>query len=170
MGMDVFGKKPINEAGKYFRNSIWWWHPLAEFLVETYPKVTSKCKDWHSNSGYGLGAKASRDLAKLVKADIRSGKVEDFERAQQLALAAIPPVACTCCDATGIRTDQLGLEAKFPERPLSPEVVELTGRTHGWCDDCDGLGTQRQALLCFSVSNVEEFSNFLENCGGFNIY
>lgn len=30
MGMDVFGRNPSDEAGRYFRASIWSWPPLHE--------------------------------------------------------------------------------------------------------------------------------------------
>jgi hypothetical protein len=32
MGMDVYGKKPTTEEGKYFHNSASSWHPLASYL------------------------------------------------------------------------------------------------------------------------------------------
>jgi hypothetical protein len=56
-------------------------------------------------------------------------------------------------------------------KELSPEVQILTGRTHGWCNGCDGVGTQEAWDLSypFSVENVEEFARFLSECGGFSI-
>lgn len=32
MGMDLYGKKPLNPVGEYFRNNVWWWRPLAVFV------------------------------------------------------------------------------------------------------------------------------------------
>jgi len=34
MGFDIYGSSPKSEKGKYFRNSVWWWRPLAEFVLE----------------------------------------------------------------------------------------------------------------------------------------
>ena len=36
MGMDVYGRRPKSERGEYFRNNIWWWHPLADFILNHY--------------------------------------------------------------------------------------------------------------------------------------
>jgi hypothetical protein len=34
MGMDVYGKAPTVEEGKYFRNNLWWWRPLWTYVEE----------------------------------------------------------------------------------------------------------------------------------------
>lgn len=34
MGFDVYGLKPKNKKGEYFRNNVWWWHPGLWGLVE----------------------------------------------------------------------------------------------------------------------------------------
>ena len=34
MGMDVYGKNPINDDGKYFRANIWCWRPIYSLTVE----------------------------------------------------------------------------------------------------------------------------------------
>ena len=33
MGMDVFGLEPRKEKGEYFRNNVWWWRPLWDFVA-----------------------------------------------------------------------------------------------------------------------------------------
>jgi hypothetical protein len=35
MGFDVYGKSARSEKGEYFRNNVWWWRPLAEYVLET---------------------------------------------------------------------------------------------------------------------------------------
>ena len=34
MGMDVYGKNPSNDEGKYFRANIWSWRPIYSLTVE----------------------------------------------------------------------------------------------------------------------------------------
>ena len=34
MGMDVYGRKPKGEAGKYFRANIWSWRPIHGLVAE----------------------------------------------------------------------------------------------------------------------------------------
>ena len=59
----------------------------------------------------------------------------------------------------------------MPEKELKPEVQILVGRTHGWCNGCDGVGTTESWLAGypFSEENVKEFAEFLMDSGGFQI-
>jgi hypothetical protein len=60
----------------------------------------------------------------------------------------------------------------MPDKKLSDETAILTGRTHGWCNACDGVGTRENWALSypFTVENVREWCDFLEDCGGFAIW
>ena len=59
MGMDVIGRAPRSERGKYFENNSSWWHPLATYCKEVAPEIARGCRHWHTNSGDGLDAAAS---------------------------------------------------------------------------------------------------------------
>lgn len=111
MGMDVYGRDAKSEKGKYFRNNVWWWHPLWDYCLSQYPTVTQGCKQGHTNDGDGLSAGNSKKLAKLIKRDLENG------RAQKYADAYMD-------------------KDKYP----------------------------------FSIDNLKEWQEFLDNCGGFNIY
>lgn len=78
MGMDVYGKAPTDERGKYFRNNVWWWHGIPNYIEKAHPDLYAKCKHWHSNDGDGLNAEDSAELAKRLKSDIDSGRVAEF--------------------------------------------------------------------------------------------
>lgn len=75
MGMDVVGLAPTAEVGEYFRNNIWWWHPLASYLTATYPDLTAGCEYWGSNDGDGLNAAEAIALAAAVQRDVADGSV-----------------------------------------------------------------------------------------------
>ena len=62
MGMDVYGTEPKNEKGEYFRNNVWWWHPLWSYCQENYPDITASVKKGHDNSGDGLDDEDSTKL------------------------------------------------------------------------------------------------------------
>jgi len=51
MGMDVYGNKPANKAGEYFRANIWSWRPIHK-LCETVLKC--KLESWGCNDGAGF--------------------------------------------------------------------------------------------------------------------
>lgn len=158
MGMDVYGLAPRSQAGEYFRNSIWGWHPLALFLVTQYPELTDACEHWGTNDGDGLDADMAAALAAAVKADLAAGKVAEYARQRDAALAALPLLDCTFCNATGTRTDEVGRAHGMDRR--------------GWCNACDGTGQHPHpaASFVFTVENVTNFAAFLADCGGFQIW
>lgn len=171
MGMDVMGKYPTNEKGEYFRNNVWWWRPLADYILENYSEIANGCQNWHSNDGDGLDDEASKELSKALVKDLMNGTVLVYEQEYNRQLSKLERKKCLICDGSGIRSDKLGIEHDYPNRELEPEVAILTGRSHGTCNGCSGVGTQEAWGMSypFSAQNVAEFAEFLENCGGFEI-
>jgi hypothetical protein len=165
MGMDVYGIDPTTEAGRYFRNNMWWWRPLADFLVSTYPELTSMCRFWHTNDGDGLDAVAAIQLADALDADLANGSIAVYARTRQEVIASMPYEECDLCGGTGIRTDEVG-QALGLDTPHDP----MTGR--GGCNGCQGQGKREPWLAHypFSVENVTEFATFLRGSGGFTIH
>lgn len=171
MGMDVIGVNPKNEKGSYFRNNVWYWRPLADFICNNYEDIASGCEYWHSNDGDGLDEPLAESLAWSLKIDLENGKVEKYAQTYNEWRSSLPREACELCECTGIRSDEVGVEMGMPTKELSPENQILTGRTYGWCNACDGIGTKESWLTSypFDVDNVARFAEFLENCGGFQI-
>jgi hypothetical protein len=173
MGMDVYGKNPTNENGEYFRNNVWWWRPLWDYCCQVGDSVITDelAESGQYNDGAGLDAENALALAEILRDEILSGRTAEHERAHREYLASLPREACDLCDSTGIRTDSIGEEMGQPTKELSPEVQILTGRTHGWCNGCDGIGTRESFGMSypFSEANVREFVEFLESSGGFSI-
>jgi hypothetical protein len=171
MGMDVIGNNPKSETGSYFRNNVWWWRPLAQFVQEAYPEIAEQCQYWDSNDGDGLDEEYSLILAKRIREDLANGTVEQWETDYNKWRSELPRTECELCNSTGIRTDEIGVEMGMPTRELSTEISILVGRTHGYCNGCGGVGTQENWLSHYPVAmdNVRQFADFLEDCGGFSI-
>lgn len=111
MGMDIYGKAPRSDAGKYFRNNVWWWHPLAFMIEELCPTEAAPCKSWHTNDGEGLNDEQAKALADKLDSLLQDGIV------------------------------------------------------HEWVEKHKAQAT----LYSASVENVQEFSTFCRNSGGFEI-
>ena len=171
MGMDVFGENPKNEKGEYFRNNVWWWRPLADFVCNNYEDIAQHCEHWHSNDGDGLNADQSRELGERILADVATGMVAEYEKSYNSYLATLERQKCDLCEGTGIRTDEIGIKGGLHDQELSPEVAILVGRTHGNCNACSGVGTRENWWMNypFNTQNVQSFAEFLVNCGGFKI-
>lgn len=159
MDMDVYGKSPASEQGKYFRNNVWFWRPLATYCCEIAPGITSACMFWQSNDGDGLDADGSVALADALQAEIDSGRCDAYEKIYAAELAALPRERCWICDATGIR------------RPVPHIGAGDPARGGIKCNGCDGTGWHDSSdkHYPFSVENVKEFVAFLRECGGFEI-
>lgn len=78
MGMDVHGKAPTSEIGAYFRNNIWWWHPLWDYCAEIAPDLIDGelYQAGHTNGGAGLDAKGAAALAMRLKGAVVEGHTE----------------------------------------------------------------------------------------------
>jgi hypothetical protein len=171
MGMDVYGKNPTSKVGKYFRRNVWGWHPLWGYVEDVHPEIASLVKYGHSNDGDGLDEEDSRRLAELLTTDLEIGLVDKYVEERNKALADLPLEPCGLCDSTGIRTDKVGLESGMPDKELSPEMKILTGREKGWCNACNGQGESAPWATNYSLepTDVKEFTEFLRDCGGFEI-
>ena len=171
MGMDVYGKNPANEVGQYFRRNVWGWRPLWQYVEDNHPEIASLVEYAQSNDGDGLNATKSKLLAKMLKEDLANGNAEKYIQERNEYLANLERPACDLCEGTGVRTDPVGVENKMPERELSPEMAMLTGRTHGFCNACGGEGKRDawETSYYLDLEDLEQFSDFLSNCGGFEI-
>lgn len=155
MGMDVYGIKPKNEKGEYFRASVWYWHPLWNCLDYLYPKICEKVQDPHSNSGDGLNARDSLALSTLLKKDLDSGLIESYINQYHEQIDSLPLLDCEHCEGLGVRT--------WLQENGSSETKT--------CNACNG--TLKVASFAtyykMDLGLMREFQVFLENCRGFQI-
>jgi len=176
MGMDVYGLNPTTTApsrpehddfdsedwsdyfdgqsmsGQYFRNNVWYWRPLWDYIHGLCDEVISE-EDWesgHNNSGHVIDAETCKYISNALKIELDNGGVERYERLYKKSIEALPLVECPICNGTGQRNDEY--------------VV-------GDCNGCQGEGKRKDSETSypFEVSNVKEFQRFVENCGGFEI-
>ncbi|TRO24305.1 hypothetical protein EQ826_17545 [Ectopseudomonas mendocina] len=154
MGMDVLGQAPVSERGEYFRNNVWWWHPLWEYCEHLAPDLIPQSNLGHFNDGWGLDSQASRILADRLASALAAGEVEQYAQDYAGFLAALPDEPCTICSGTGKR-------AEPPHR----------GPGTWPCNSCESTGRRPHFATHypFSAENVREFEAFLRDCGGFKI-
>jgi hypothetical protein len=171
MGMDVFGQDPTSEAGEYFRANVWGWVPLWSMCDDKFRTVASKVEYGYTNDGDGLGAEDAKALSRMINSSLENGVVQDWINQDNTAKDNLPNITCHCCDGAGIRSDERGINAGYPTKELDPDIAKIVGRTHGSCNACDGLGEKepREASYRLHIEKVEEFAEFLADCGGFQI-
>lgn len=171
MGMDVFGKAPTNEKGKYFRNNVWYWRPLADLCQALAPDICAPCEHWQSNDGDGLDASGAEALGTVLRKRLADGTIASLLAERDKLLAELPDEPCELCSGTGIRSDDIGRKDGQPDKIITAPPDHPRLGQKGWCNACDGRGTRRPFATNYpcDVENVTEFADFLEACGGFEI-
>jgi hypothetical protein len=74
MGYDLNGLNPINESGGYFRNNVWWWIRLADFVLDNVELPSKEIKAWHSNSGQKVSEKSAIKIADFLDESLKNKK------------------------------------------------------------------------------------------------
>ena len=144
-----------NTEGAYFRNNVWYWRPLWNFICSVCDDIlTDKDIDLGmENSGHIISkTKSKRIAARLRKID---GDLEDHQIGHERFMNGIPNEDCDICDGTGKRR-------KAPN----------TGAGHVKRNGCDGKGTKRpfETNYPFIADNVRQFGRFCDKSGGFEIF
>jgi hypothetical protein len=154
MGMDVIGKSPTSEQGKYFRSGMGEWYSLWTYCEQIASDLIHPGNLGHSNNGWGLNQKDSLALADRLAAALASGETQAYAKRRAEFCKALPLEVCVICGGTGRRAE--------PPK---------TGPGALLCNACGGKGTVPSfaAEHLFSVEAVREFEAFLRGCGGFRI-
>jgi|TARA_R100000049_G_C1919250_1_gene64831 hypothetical protein len=143
-------------CGTYFRNNVWWWRPLWNFVAGVCDDIlTEKDVEQGSfNDGHKISKTKAGRIATRLYGMINNGQVKEYEEGYKKELASLEQVDCDICDATG----------KRQEPPK-------TGAGDKECNGCDGTGKQDDWAKSypFSEDNVRQFANFCANSGGFAV-
>jgi hypothetical protein len=151
--MDVYGNAPTAEVGAYFRNTVWWWHPLWAYCREVY----APCREvaGHVNEGDGLDAEHAAELGTTLRRQLAAGHTAAYAAIRQAEIDAMPNTPCAICEATG-------------------RQLVMAGSVTTWidCYECEGTGSAKPwaASYCFDAENVRAFAEFCAASGGFRIW
>jgi hypothetical protein len=150
MGMDVYGENPSSETGKYFRNNVWWWRPLWDYICKVAKLDDETRLVGHYNDGFLINAATATLIADLLDEEIRSGRTTAFELQYQMAQDETPEEPCELCRGTGTRKDM---------------------KVANGCNKCQGTGKVKpfSTWYPFSTENVQKFATFARESGGFRI-
>jgi hypothetical protein len=159
MGFDLNGIAPHTEKGIYFRNNVWWWRPLAEYVLAVCDDIIPESERmyWQSNDGQKVSGETALSISQRLSEHLDSGATKRFSDKHAEDLAAMPRHQCEYCNGTGDRPD------------LGPPEWKAKC---GGCNVCHGTGEveDRAASYPFSEDNVRDFAQFCAESGGFEIY
>jgi hypothetical protein len=151
MGFDVYGKAPRSERGEYFRNNVWYWRPLATYVLDNVSIPEANETTWFYNNGEEVSAETAEKIATTLRELLDSGEVARYAKRRDKELEALPDEPCEFCKGTGARNDAF---------------------VNGKCNACSGKGTRRPwaTNYPFEPDNVREFAEFCAESGGFSVH
>ena len=79
--MDIFEEQ---NKGFYFRNNVWWWRRLADFVMTETGVVDEKDADnWHENGGHQVSQQEEEQIANQLEYLISTGRVQEYAKEVQ---------------------------------------------------------------------------------------
>ena len=150
MGFDVYGIEPTNETGEYFRNSVWWWRLLANFVLDVCDIPEEEAKSWHYNDQQCVSKETALHIADRLQELVESGEVKRYAEERDKWLESLPDEQCDWCHGTGQRDEKYA---------------------YAQCAACKGKGMKKPwvTLYPFDEKNVVNFMAFCRDSGGFVI-
>ena len=154
--------------GVYFRNNVWWWRKLADYVMEHTKCVDEKDFDkWQENGGHEVDAETAKQIANQlehliatghaekyaeeIKAEMQEAKVHNEKVEQMLSELRLEVAKVVGED----KAEKLA-PADYP-KPLNEKWWEIINQK----DYRDSYP--------FNIDNVKEFIEFARNSGGFRI-
>ena len=185
MGFDIYGIKPNNQDkpdspnwddeeqvdayfawqentnGAYFRNNVWWWRPLWDFVCNICNDFLTE-KDMEGgcyNDGVKISKTKAKKIATRLKAVDKFGGIEEYEQKYHQTIESYNLIDCELCGGTGTRNDK---------------------NVKGDCNACNTEHTKKEGIPVgkikpletnypFNAENVRNFAKFCDHSGGFQI-
>ena len=157
---EVSNKHKEQNPGLYFRNTVWEWRPLWQYVTVSCDDILTEkdMEEGEHNSGHVISkTKANRIASRLKRAD-KKGEIMKYELKYKEYLASLPKEKCGICKGKGMRNDVLGREARDKNSAYT-------------CNGCDGKGVKDNfgTHYPFESEQVIRFAEFCEQSGGFEI-
>jgi len=154
--------------GVYFRNNVWWWRKLADYIMEHTKCVDENDFDkWQENGGHEVDEETANQIANQLEHLIKTGHAEKYkeeidneikqaEEHNNKVQKLLDELRSEVAKIVGDEKAEKLAPAEYPE-PLNKKWWEITNKT------------DYRANYPFSIDNVKEFIEFARNSGGFRI-
>jgi len=154
-----------SQSGTYFRNNVWWWRPLADYVLR-HTKVIpeNEHEHWGYNDCYEVSQQYaemfSQQLDHLIKSGHCKAYADQFEKNRKIIE--------THNDKIEKQLDKFckEVEKKLGKSNLAPNEFPTEDKKK-WDKIYDKKNFNGN--YPFSVDNVKGFSEFCKNSGGFTI-
>ena len=148
-------------VGDYFRSNVWWWRPLANYII-TYTNCV--CEDdvekWGYNDGHKVSEEEAKAIAKQLRHLIKTGHARKHENEYEKERKKAEAFNNTIEKQLNALQEKIG-------KDIAPNDYSKEDKKK-W----DDLYEKKiwGANYPFSVNNVAEFAEFCEDSRGFKIW
>jgi len=151
-------------VGDYFRSNVWWWRPLAQYVIEFTGCVDDKdAERWSYNDGHEVDDETAKAISNQLYALIEKGHTkkfeEEYEKERKISEKHNDKVEKELekfCKSVYRKLGKSVAPADFPKA----DHDEWERIYHKKIND---------ASYPFSVDLVKEFAEFCKYSGGFKI-
>ena len=136
--------------GVYFRNNVWWWRPLWQFVCERFDDVLTE-QDMERgcyNDGHEITADKATQIGLDLTCMLEDGRIQAYNDRYEAEMKALPQVDCFVCDNNN----------RGHKKKKECKSCNQTGLKDDWAKSYP-----------FDVENMREFATFCLESGGFTI-
>ena len=158
-------KFETENPGHYFRNNVWWWRPLANYVLQLMGNefTEDEQRSWHHNDGFEVSEEQARKIADRLEQELKTNRVKTVEgfykEKMKKASAKNKVLEKKRNELEKIvweKTGQKLAPVKYPE-PFKQQWEDIQNQ-YDW-----------EASYPFSEANVIDFMRFCRESGGFQI-
>jgi len=154
-----------DNKGVYFRNNVWWWRKLAQYVYENTAEISEDDYNlWHENSGHEVDEVTAIRIADTLEALIKHGHTAEYQMIVEESMAV---------------AEKHNAEIEKQMLSLRKLVIEMTGNKdiapadypkaqHDLWEELYSSKSWADSYP-FSVENVQRFADFSRHSGGFEI-
>ena len=172
MGFDLYGESPKNKNGEYFRNNVWWWRPLWQYVaIECSDIITNKDVEAGGYNDQHLidGSKAKKIADRLLGLykDGRPQAIQDKYKEDSKPQTIFNEM----CDKAAKHLYDNIVDKQDGKITCPGDMKEHDPDNYERWSQLASMGKIQfiQTNYPFDANNVKEFAEFCKDSGGFTI-
>ncbi len=163
--VSALDKFESENKGFYFRNNVWWWRPLAQYVIEHTKVITDqkKIEGFSYNDGVEINEEEAVQIAKQLKHLIKTGHTKKYEEEYMAVYKKAE-----------LHNKKVQKELESFQKAMDKKHGKDIAPANYPKEDYEKwnaiyLKKDFNGGYPFSERNVKEFAEFAEESGGFKI-